>query len=337
MGRVCDVTEKVDFSLIEPELTKYIGTEGSLITVLQKTQDIYGYLSNDILMHISKRLNIKPAKVMGVVTFYTQFRTKPVGKYLILLCQGTACHVNKSNEIEEAVREYLKIEEGEISKDGLFTYNNVACLGCCSLSPVMMIGGKTYGNLTKDKAVKILKEIGKVDTVNHINPTFVIAFNDEWGYYGERKEGKKSGEGYELFQDGRKYVGHFEDNQPNGDGALHDKNGNIIAKGEWRDGLLIKGEGTLNFVDGRKYIGQYESNMPEGYGTLYDKNESILFKGTWRKGAFLKGEGTLTYQNKNKYIGQIENGIPNGNGTLSDSTGKIISKGQWKNGALLAN
>ena len=114
-------------------------------------------------MHISKRLDIKPAKVMGVVTFYTQFKTKPVGKYLILLCQGTACHVNKSSEIEEAVRDYLKINEGEISKDGLFTYNNVACLGCCSLSPVMMIGDKTYGNLTKDKTIKILKKIEEAE------------------------------------------------------------------------------------------------------------------------------------------------------------------------------
>jgi NADH-quinone oxidoreductase subunit E len=96
---------------------------------------------------------------MGVVTFYTQFRTKPVGKHLILLCQGTACHVNGSAEIEEAIHEHLGVGEGEITADGLFTYNNVACLGCCSLSPVMMIGDKTYGNLTKQSAVKILKEI----------------------------------------------------------------------------------------------------------------------------------------------------------------------------------
>jgi len=95
------------------------------------------------------------------VTFYTQFRTKPVGKHLILLCQGTACHVNGSAEIEEAIREHLGVAEGEITADGLFTYNNVACLGCCSLSPVMMIGGKAYGSLTKQGAVKILKDIAK--------------------------------------------------------------------------------------------------------------------------------------------------------------------------------
>ena len=92
-----------------------------------------------------------------VVTFYTQFRTKPVGKHLILLCQGTACHVNGSSDIEEAIREHLGVSEGEVTPDGLFAYNNVACLGCCSLAPAMMIGDVTYGMLTREKTVEILK------------------------------------------------------------------------------------------------------------------------------------------------------------------------------------
>ena len=151
----------IDIALLEPCLEKYAGTEGSLITILQKAQELYGYLPVDLLAYIACRIGVKPAKVLGVVTFYTQFRTKPIGKHLILLCQGTACHVNGSAGIEEAVREYLGVGEGEISENGLFTYNNVACLGCCSLSPVMMIGDKTYGGLTGVSAVKILKEIGE--------------------------------------------------------------------------------------------------------------------------------------------------------------------------------
>jgi NADH-quinone oxidoreductase subunit E len=151
----------IDITLLEPYFIKYTGTEGSLIPVLQKAQELYGWLPADLLAYIARRLGIKPAKVMGVVTFYTQFKTKPAGKYLILLCQGTACHVNGSAGIEEAVKEYLKIDEGDITPDGLFTYNNVACLGCCSLSPVMMIGDKTYGNLTRASAVRILREIKK--------------------------------------------------------------------------------------------------------------------------------------------------------------------------------
>ena len=159
----------MDTALLESDLMKYAGTEGSLITILQKAQEIYGYLSIDVLLHIARRTDIKIAKIMGVATFYTQFRTKPVGKHLILLCQGTACHVNGSSGIEEAIREYLEIEEGEISKDGLFTYNNVACLGCCSLSPVMMIGDKTHGNLTKESAVKILKTLKEVELAEQLN------------------------------------------------------------------------------------------------------------------------------------------------------------------------
>ena len=151
----------IDLALLDPCLEEYAGTKGSLITILQKAQALYGYLPRELLEYIAERAGVKPSKVMGVVTFYTQFRTKPVGRHLILLCQGTACHVNGSAAIEEAIREHLGVAENEITADGLFTYSNVACLGCCSLSPVMMIGDKTYGNLTKASAVRILKELEK--------------------------------------------------------------------------------------------------------------------------------------------------------------------------------
>lgn len=153
----------IDLSLLEPVLEQYAHISGSLITILQKAQGLYGYLPVDLLAYIAMRTGNKPAKVLGVATFYTQFRLNPVGKHLVLLCQGTACHVNGSAAIEEAIREELKVEEGEITPDGLFTYNNVACLGCCSLSPVMMIGEDTYGTLTPDKAKKILRQIAEAE------------------------------------------------------------------------------------------------------------------------------------------------------------------------------
>ena len=134
-----------------------------LIAVMQQAQDIYGYLSVDTINYISEATGIKPAKIYGVATFYAQFRLQPIGKYLVMLCQGTACHVNGSEIIEEAVCEHLNIKDGETTEDGLFTLNNVACLGCCSLAPVMMVksadGDETYGNLTKDKVKEILDEI----------------------------------------------------------------------------------------------------------------------------------------------------------------------------------
>ncbi len=134
---------------------------------------------------------------------------------------------------------------------------------------------------------KVLKEFGKIDTVIKSNPTYVLEFNDEWGYHGERVDGKKTGEGYEIFQDGRKYVGHFENNQFNGEGTLFNKDGNVIYKGFWRNNTIIKGEGELNFRDGMKYIGSFDDQMPNGYGTLYDKNGNIITKGKWRNGTFV--------------------------------------------------
>lgn len=150
---------KSDLSLLEPVLAQYADTKGSLITILQHAQEIYGYLPQDVIRRISERTGIKPAKIMGVATFYTQFRLQPVGKYLIMLCKGTACHVNGSDLIEKTITEALGIRDGETTEDGLFTLKNVACLGCCSLSPVMMINEETYGSLTPEKTRAILAEL----------------------------------------------------------------------------------------------------------------------------------------------------------------------------------
>lgn len=148
-----------DLSLLAPVLSEYKGIKGSLITILQKAQDIYGYLPTDVIYHVAEQTGNTPAKVMGVATFYTQFRLSPVGKYLIMLCQGTACHVNGSERIEAAICEELGIKDGETTADGLFTLKCVACLGCCSLSPVMMINEETYGSLTPEKAISILSDL----------------------------------------------------------------------------------------------------------------------------------------------------------------------------------
>ena len=95
---------------------------------------------------------------MGVATFYTQFRLQPVGKHLIMLCKGTACHVNGADTVERTIWEELGIGDGETTADGLFSLKCVACLGCCSLSPVMMVNGETYGSLTPAKVRDILAE-----------------------------------------------------------------------------------------------------------------------------------------------------------------------------------
>ena len=154
---MCDCKDEKGKAL-DAVLDEYGRDAGSLIGILQKTQDIYGYLPSDVIYYVAAQTGTTPAKVMGVATFYTQFRLEPVGKYLIMLCKGTACHVNGSDRIEVAITNELGIQNGETTKDGLFTLKNVACLGCCSLSPVMMINEETFGSLTPDKAVEILNE-----------------------------------------------------------------------------------------------------------------------------------------------------------------------------------
>ena len=148
-----------DLTLLKETLEHYAAVPGSLITVLQKAQGIYGYLPADVLNYIAEQMSIPAAKVFGVATFYTQFRFKPVGKYLIMLCQGTACHVNGSLMLEKTIFDTLGIKDGETTDDGLFTLKNVACLGCCSLSPVMMINDETYGSLTPQKVRDILAHL----------------------------------------------------------------------------------------------------------------------------------------------------------------------------------
>ena len=142
-------------------LTEYAGVRGSLITILQKTQEIYGFIPTDAVYHIAARTGETPAKIMGVATFYSQFRFRPVGKYLIMLCKGTACYVNGADRIIEAVTEELGIRDNETTEDGLFSLSLVSCLGCCSLAPVMMINDRTYGTLTPDKVKSILRELRK--------------------------------------------------------------------------------------------------------------------------------------------------------------------------------
>lgn len=166
MNKCCSnssAEENHDYSELDKIIDEYLDMQGNLIIILQKAQNIYNYLPRHVIAHISDRTGYSQAKIYGVATFYTQFRLKPIGKNLILLCQGTACHVSGSKMIEEAINEYLEIQDGETSEDGLFTLNNVACLGCCSLAPVMMIqnedGEETYGNLTKEKVTEILQGI----------------------------------------------------------------------------------------------------------------------------------------------------------------------------------
>lgn len=143
---------------LEEVFAKYEGTDGALIPVLQAAQDIYGYLPEEVMEKISKRLNLPLSKVYGVATFYAQFHLKPRGKYIIRVCQGTACHVRGSNKVLEELKKLLNIEDGETTEDLRFTLESVACLGACVLAPAIMINDDTYGKLTSESLAEILEQ-----------------------------------------------------------------------------------------------------------------------------------------------------------------------------------
>jgi NADH-quinone oxidoreductase subunit E len=140
------------------ELWKYQGELGALIPLLQSAQETYGYIPEPAIDHISEVVGVPSAEIYGVITFYSQFRLRPVGKNIIKVCDGTACHVNASAAIIKTIEGELQIGNDETTEDGLFTLQKVACLGCCSLSPVMMINDETYGKLTPGKVQQLLKE-----------------------------------------------------------------------------------------------------------------------------------------------------------------------------------
>ena len=156
---MCEKCAKSDLTRLEAVFREFEGDSHALISILQRAQEIYGYLPTDVIYAVAEHVGVSPAKVMGVATFYTQFRLKPVGKNLIMLCKGTACHVNGADTIAKALGDELGIGDGETTADGLFSLKEVACLGCCSLSPVMMVNETTYGSLTPDKAREIVRRI----------------------------------------------------------------------------------------------------------------------------------------------------------------------------------
>jgi len=140
------------------DLWNYEGEKGALIPLLQAAQDTYGYIPETAIDQISEIVGIPAAEIYGVITFYSQFRLKPLGKFLIKICDGTACHVNGSERIAGTIEDELQISGNDTTEDGLFTLQKVACLGCCSLSPVIMINDETYGRLTPKKVQQLLKE-----------------------------------------------------------------------------------------------------------------------------------------------------------------------------------
>jgi NADH-quinone oxidoreductase subunit E len=148
----------VDMKLLAPVLDDWHEHGTGLIAVMQHTQEQYGYLPRAAIREISTQTGVSLSQIYGVASFYNQFRLSPIGKYVIDVCHGTACHVAGAPLITAALEEELGVDEGKTTKDMLFTLSSVACMGACSQAPVMRIGDETYGNLTPDRTRKIIRD-----------------------------------------------------------------------------------------------------------------------------------------------------------------------------------
>ena len=141
-------------------LDKYGCDPTKLIPILQKIQEVYNYLPEDVMTFVATKLNIPPSKVFGVATFFAHFALEAKGKHIIKICNGTACHVKKSMPIREAVRKKLNLAEGKNTTDDmLFTIETVFCVGACGLAPVMIIDDEVHGKMTPEKAIEIIDKI----------------------------------------------------------------------------------------------------------------------------------------------------------------------------------
>ncbi|MBN2432800.1 MAG: NADH-quinone oxidoreductase subunit NuoE [Acidobacteria bacterium] len=138
-------------------LWRYDGEPGELIPLLQSAQEHFGYIPRRALKYISSVTNVPESTIYGVITFYSQFRLQPMGQHVIRVCAGTACHVAGATNLIDAVQDELGIEVGGTTADGVFTLFTVACLGCCSLAPVMMVDDETHGRLSPATVRKILR------------------------------------------------------------------------------------------------------------------------------------------------------------------------------------
>ena len=151
--------KQAEQSTFERLLESWRGQKGNVIPLLQKTQELHGFLSREDMESIARATGRSPAEIYGVATFYAQFRFQPPGKHTLKICHGTACHVNGAESLDTTLKMELGIEAGATTADGEYSLEKVACLGCCSLAPVVMLDAEVHGRLTGDKLKKVVRKV----------------------------------------------------------------------------------------------------------------------------------------------------------------------------------
>ena len=148
--------QKEQFEALQQVIDELRNEPGCLMPIMQRAQDIFGYLPEEVQNYIAKELDIPVSDIYGVATFYAQFNLEPKGKYIISVCMGTACYVKGSQQVLDKREEVLEVPAGRTTKDGLFTLNATRCLGACGLAPVIMVNDDVYGRLTPDQVPGII-------------------------------------------------------------------------------------------------------------------------------------------------------------------------------------
>lgn len=151
--------QKLDLEPLYDVLDEYKTQQGAVIPVLQKAQDIYGWLPKEVLQAIARRMSVPLSQVYGVVTFYSQFYLQRRGRHIVRQCDGTACHVRGAARIVETIQDYLGIQAGDTTPDFKYTYEVVYCLGSCGLAPVAMIDNQVVGHLVPETMLDIIDKL----------------------------------------------------------------------------------------------------------------------------------------------------------------------------------
>jgi len=155
--------EELSFTVIDAIAHKHNVQPGAVIPALQEIQDAYGYIHPVAIERIAENIGVPASEIYGIVTFYSQFRLEPVGENLIRVCHGTACHLSGAERIAHAIAQATGAEEGKTSQNAKFTVERVACLGCCSLAPCIMVNNEVHGRLTPEAVNKTVSQVHKAE------------------------------------------------------------------------------------------------------------------------------------------------------------------------------
>ncbi len=154
-----ETKKKISLEAIDAIIHKHNSLAGAVMPILHEIQDSYGYVPPGAIERIAENTGIPASELFGVATFYARFRLQPLGKNQINVCHGTACHLGGIERISQAIEQTVGAKEGETSRDRLFTVERVACFGCCSLAPCIMVNSKVHGRLTPESTRKLLTQV----------------------------------------------------------------------------------------------------------------------------------------------------------------------------------